>query len=119
MVKVIFFTMMEIKCMKVILLMIKREVNGTRYYENGDYYIGEFKNDHRNGKGVEYYKNGNKKYEGDFFNSKYEGYGKYIYENGDYYIGEFKNGFFHGNGKEYSKDGNIKFEGEFIEGKNI
>ena len=33
-----------------------------------------------NGKGKEYYKNGNIKYYGDFVNGKYEGNGKYIYK---------------------------------------
>ena len=42
----------------------------------------------KNGRGKEYYKNGKIKYEGDFINDKYEGYGKYIWENGEYYIGK-------------------------------
>ena len=46
----------------------------------------------RNGKGIEYYSNGNIKYEGDWVNDKFEGNGKYILENGVYYIGEYKNG---------------------------
>ena len=44
-----------------------------------------------NGKGSLYYSSGNKKYEGDFINDKFEGNGKYFYENGNYYIGQFKN----------------------------
>ena len=58
--------------------------------ENGEYYIGEFKNGLSNGKGTQYYSNGKIKYEGDFINHKYEGNGKYIYENGKYYIGQLK-----------------------------
>ena len=45
--------------------------------ENGEYYIGEFKNGLKDGKGIEYYKNGNKKYEGDFINDMYDGNGKF------------------------------------------
>ena len=83
-------------------------------YENGEYYIGPLLNGLRNGKGVIYYKNGKMKYEGDFVNDKFEGYGKYIWENGDYYIGEFLNGLRNGKGTKYYKDGNIGYEGDFL-----
>ncbi len=55
-------------------------------------YEGEWKNGKREGRGVEYYKNGEKKYLGAFKNSKYEGNGTFYYENGDKYVGRFKNG---------------------------
>ena len=70
-----------------------------------------------NGKGKEYYKNGNIKYDGDFVNNKYEGNGKYIYENGDYYIGPFINGLKHGKGIIYYKNGNIMYDGDFVNDK--
>ena len=50
--------------------------------DNGSYYIGQFKNDLKNGKGVEYYKNGNIKYEGEFIDGKFDGNGKYFWEDG-------------------------------------
>ena len=62
------------------------------------YYIGQFKNGLRNGKGKYYYSNGNIKYEGDYINGKAEGNGKYIWKNGEYYIGQFKNGLRNGKG---------------------
>ena len=47
----------------------------------------------RNGKGIEYYKNGEIKYEGNFVDDEYDGDdGWFHYENGDIYIGQFKNG---------------------------
>ena len=64
----------------------KYEGNGKKIYENGVYYIGQFKNGVKYGKGKEYYSHGNIKYEGDFINDKFEGNGKYIYENGEYYL---------------------------------
>ena len=49
-----------------------------RYYKkDGEYYLGEFKNDLKHGKGIEFYDNGNIKYDGDFVNDKKEGYGKF------------------------------------------
>ena len=39
----------------------------------------------KNGEGIEYYENGNKKYEGNFLDDEYEGVGKFFYENGDIY----------------------------------
>ena len=86
--------------MRVILLKVNL-MEMENIYDNGDYFIGEYKNSLRNGKGILYYKNGNIQYEGDYVNGKSEGNGKYIWEDGTYYIGEWKNGLFNGKGKEY------------------
>ena len=59
---------------------------GKCVYDNGNYYIGEFLNGIKHGKGKIYYKNGHIKYEGDFREDKVQGNGKYIWENGEYYI---------------------------------
>ena len=56
------------------------------------------KNGYRHGKGILYNKNGNIKYEGDFFIGKYEGKGKLYSESGKYYIGQFQNGQKNGKG---------------------
>ena len=42
----------------------KREGKGIRYYNNGDRYEGDFKNDKSEGKGIRYFNNG----------CRYEGY---------------------------------------------
>ena len=73
-------------------------IDGKYIWEDNKYYIGEFKNNIPNGKGIKYYPNGNILYDGYFVNGKFEGNGKCIWENGEYYIGQFKNGLF--NGKE-------------------
>ena len=72
-----------------------------------------------NGKGKEYYSNGNILYEGDYINDKVEGNGKYIDENGECYIGQFKNGLRNGKGIFFSSDGNIKYEGNWIKGEFV
>ena len=55
---------------------------GTYYFNNGDKYIGEFKN------------------------SQFNGYGSYFYSDGDKYIGEWKNGKYNGQGM-HTYDGEI------------
>ena len=65
-------------------------INGKYFYEDDKYYIGEFKNNIPNGKGIKYYLIGNILYEGDFINGKFEGNGKYIYDDGDYLLDNIK-----------------------------
>ena len=91
----------------------KAEGNGKYICENGDYYIGQWKNGLRNGKGKEIYKYGDS-YEGDCVNDKWEGNGKYIWKDGHYYEGQWKNDLRHGKAKEYYADGNIKYDGDFV-----
>ena len=53
----------------------KAEGNGKGIWEDDAYYIGQFKNGLRNGKGTKYYKNGKIGFEGDYINDKAEGNG--------------------------------------------
>ena len=92
-------------------------INGKYIWEDGKYYIGEYKNNIPNGKGIKYYKNGNILYEGEFINGKFEGNGKYIYDDGKYYIGQYKNGLREGKGIIYYKNRKLLFEGKFINDK--
>ena len=75
---------------------------------------GEYLNGERNGKGEEYYENGNSQFEGEYLNGKkwngegYDKYGNLVYE--------LKNG--NGFVKEYDKfEGYLKFEGEYLYGE--
>ena len=77
-----------------------KEENGIIKYENGNYYQGEEIDCKRNGKGKEYYKNGDIKYDGDWIDDLPEGTGKYIDADGNYYIGQFKKGVKNGKGAE-------------------
>ena len=49
----------------------KRDGNGKNIFENGYYYIGQFKNGLRNGKGILYYSKGNIKYEGNWIKDEF------------------------------------------------
>lgn len=55
-------------------------------------YEGEWRDGKREGRGVEYYSDGEKKYVGNFLGGKYSGNGTYFYKNGDKYVGKYKNG---------------------------
>ena len=92
-------------------------INGRYIWEDGKYYIGEFKNNLPHGRGKKFYMNENNLYEGDFINGQFEGNGKYTYDDGNYYIGQFKNGLRDGKGKKYGKNGKLIFEGDFINDK--
>ena len=91
-----------------------KHMNGKYIYGDDKYYIGGYKNNIPNGKGIKYYKNGNILYDGDWVNGKPEGNGKFIREDGYYYIGQFKNGLRHGKGIIYYKDGKIMYDGDFV-----
>jgi hypothetical protein len=94
----------------------KRDGYGKLILENGIYYIGQWKNDMKHGKGTLYKKDNSLIYEGDFENDKYNGFGKSNEENGHSYIGQWKDGFKHGLGKLYNQKNNIIYEGNFENG---
>ena len=72
----------------------------------------------KNGQGLEYYKNGNVKYKGNFHDDEYEGEGKLYYENGQKkYEGMFSKGEYNGKGTEYYDYGKKKYEGQFLNGE--
>ena len=70
------------------------------------------KNDKREGKGIFYWKNGNK-YEGDYKNDKREWKGIFYWNNDDKYVGDFKTDKKEGEGIIYYIDGKIE-EGNWI-----
>ena len=80
---------------------IRRTLYGYRkgkkilYYNDGDRYEGDFKNNIREGKGIMYYNSGDK-YEGDWKNDISEGKGIMYFNNGEIYEGNWKNDKFEG-----------------------
>ena len=84
------------------------------YLVTGDKYEGNFKDNIKEGKGKYTYKDGTL-YIGNFVNSKFEGEGTINWIDGRKYIGEFKNGKMHGRGKFIWPKG-LEFEGEYDKG---
>ena len=68
------------------------------------------------GKGILINSDGTK-YEGDFYNNKKQGVGKYYYSKSKIYEGEWLNGKQHGKGRIIKE--NIVEEGMWIEGKKL
>ena len=49
----------------------KFEGNGKYIWKDGEYYIGQYKNGLRNGKGIHFYSNGDIKLKGNWVNGKF------------------------------------------------
>lgn len=115
---------------------VKRANSGSwvQVYSNGDVYEGEFHKGKSSGSGVYYYHMSGR-YEGDWVDEKYDGYGVetwargsryrgqyrqglrhgigvYRFYTGDVYVGEWSNGQCHGCGIHTCEDGS-RFVGEF------
>ena len=122
----------------------KKDGLGKEVYINGEYYIGNFKNDLKNGNGkifnkfnnikmesewvdniakdnkyiIEYYDNGNKKFEGEFNGLNRNGVGiEYDYKEKIIFSGIFKDDK-RINGKIYDNE-MIIFDGKFVENEPI
>ena len=96
-----------------------RQGKGTMYYNNGDKYEGEWKDDKKY-KGIHYFNEEpfkGDKYDGFFINDKFEGEGIYYWNDGDKYEGNWKNGKRDGKGIYYfnNKD---KYVGYFSNDKH-
>ena len=86
-------------------------------FDNGDKYIGEWKDDKYHGQGAYTFANGDK-YVGQYQNGIKHGQGTNTYANGDKYVGGFKDGEKHGQGTYTWADGETKkgyyMNGDFI-----
>ena len=85
--------------------------HGTYVWNSGDKYIGEWKDGNRTGQGTYNWKNGSK-YSGEWLNGNRHGLGTYINSSGAKYIGEYEGNEKHGQGSFYLPNGD-KFEGEW------
>ena len=85
---------------------------GTEETKEFDY-VGDFKNEQKEGEGKIVYKILNDVYEGSFRNNSINGVGFYIWANKDTFKGEFLNGKMHGKGLYKWVDGG-EYEGSYI-----
>ncbi|KAG8633088.1 phosphatidylinositol 4-phosphate 5-kinase 3 [Manihot esculenta] len=89
---------------------------GVEFYSNGDFYEGEFHKGKCNGSGVyNYFVNG--RYEGDWIDGRYDGYGIESWARGSRYKGHYRQGQRHGYGvyKFYTRD---SYAGEWCNGQS-
>ncbi|GAV84110.1 MORN domain-containing protein [Cephalotus follicularis] len=89
---------------------------GVEFYSNGDFYEGEFHKGRCNGSGVyNYFVNG--RYEGDWIDGRYDGYGIESWAKGSRYRGQYKQGLRHGNGvyRFYTGD---SYSGQWFNGQS-
>ncbi|KAJ4966094.1 hypothetical protein NE237_017943 [Protea cynaroides] len=89
---------------------------GVEVYGNGDFYEGEFHKGWCNGSGVYYYLV-NGRYEGDWIDGKYDGYGIENWTRGSRYRGQYRQGLRHGYGvyRFYTGD---SYAGEWFNGQS-
>ena len=88
---------------------------GTMTWENGDVYVGDWKNDLREGWGV-FTSHTGIQYVGEWIASQREGFGVCTHPNGEEYVGEWHRGRMHGVGRLKSRNDDV-YEGTFVEHK--
>ena len=91
----------------------KRDGYGVLYdKDNNIKYKGDWKNDKKHGKGIQYFESGT--YSGLFINGLRHGNGKYEWRNGDIYEGKFKEGHFTGKASFVNNLTKDKYVGGFL-----
>ena len=93
----------------------KRNGQGTWTSPNGQKYVGEYRDDKRTGQGTYTFPSG-EKYVGEFRDGEYNGQGTLTKPNGEKYVGEYKGDKKHGQGAYTFPDGE-KYVGEFRDDK--
>ena len=88
---------------------------GTYTFPNGETYVGEFKDDKKNGQGTYTFLSGDK-YVGEYKDGKNNGQGTLTFANGETYVGEWRDGLRNGQAIETFASGD-KYVGEYKDGK--
>lgn len=100
----------------------KRHGNGIQYWtrglHEGESYLGEWKNDERNGYGIQIWPDG-RKYTGVWKSNRQNGKGVLTNATGDTYNGYFKDDQPDGEGTHTKSDGSIIYKGLWSKGKPI
>ncbi|KAG1359234.1 putative phosphatidylinositol 4-phosphate 5-kinase 5 [Cocos nucifera] len=88
----------------------------VRVYNNGDTYEGECRGGKCSGSGVYHYRMSGK-YEGDWVDEKYDGYGVETWSRGSRYMGQYRQGLRHGFGVYRFYTGDV-YAGEWFNGQS-
>ena len=88
---------------------------GLGFFEGGEWYNGEWKDDNFHGQGTYTFADG-AKYVGEWKDGKQNGQGTYTFADGATYVGEHKDGEKHGQGTFTFAEGD-KYVGEWKDGK--
>ena len=91
---------------------------GTLTQSSGDKYVGEFKDNQRNGQGTFTFAEGSK-YVGEYKDDKRNGQGTFTYAEGSKYVGEFKDGNRNGQGIYYLSNGSISQSGVWSDNRLV
>ncbi|CAI9765124.1 unnamed protein product [Fraxinus pennsylvanica] len=96
----------------------KKAISGSyvEAYNNGDVYEGEYHKGRCNGSGVYYYYMSGR-YEGDWVDGKYDGYGVETWARGSRYRGQYRQGLRHGFGVYRFYTGDV-YAGEWSSGQS-
>ena len=92
----------------------KRNGQGTYTSARGNKYVGEWKDDKKHGLATNTFANGNK-YVGEFKDDMYNGQGTNTFANGNKYVGEYKDDMYNGQGTATWANGD-KYVGELMAG---
>jgi hypothetical protein len=92
-----------------------RHGKGIIHHVNGDTYEGDFEDNVKQGYGVSYIQEDSTHYEGDWYDNKMYGEGKFTFPNGAVYEGSLVEGLFEGKGKITFPSGNY-YVGDFSQG---
>ena len=90
----------------------KKDGLGTQTYKDGRKYVGQFKDNRRNGQGILKFANGSK-YVGESKENNFDGQGTHTFTDGSKWVGTFKNNYLNGFATIYNADGSIEYEGIF------
>jgi antitoxin component YwqK of YwqJK toxin-antitoxin module len=97
----------------------QRDGRGVLYWRNGQKkYDGYWKNDQRKGSGKQYLKDGVLLYSGGWAQDLHFGRGRAYYSDGTLaYTGTFLKGGYEGHGVEYWPNGRVKYDGHYLDSK--
>ncbi len=95
----------------------KKHGKGVYHHGSEDVYVGQFFKDAKHGKGKFFFAKGDI-YDGEYEDDKINGTGVYLWDGGDKYEGEFAENAMHGKGKYTKADGKV-IEGTFENGEHV